>query len=97
MDKSNPFSRVRAFMSALSAAMAAGRNLSLALAQVGTYESRGHGRGIYSGRKKGNQCTNWKEHMNSERECARRRRQIAAGILQISDAPSRQLARRKAA
>lgn len=69
-------------MSALSMALAMDvGNKQAALAKLGTYESRGHGRNKYSGKKRGNACTNWKAKLNGQtcgqRECARRIYQAA--------------------
>lgn len=48
MQRSAPFARAQAFMSALSMAMAAGLSQSAALSDLGNYQSRGHGQGCIS-------------------------------------------------
>lgn len=85
MDRASPFSRAKAMFAAMAAALAApGATMQNVLAGLGEYRSRGHGRGKLSGKKKGNKGTLWIDRMNSERECTRRRRQIAKGMLKVS-------------
>jgi hypothetical protein len=77
----SPFSRSAAIFAAISAAIAAGMSRSFAHENIGAgYKSRGHGRGAYSGKNKGNVCTNWLTLLNGQtngkRECARRMRQM---------------------
>lgn len=50
-----------------------------AMANIGQYKSRGHGRGIYSGKKKGNRCHNIPHQ--GKKECARRVRQMQQGLI----------------
>ena len=85
-----PFSRSLAIFEALAAIMAAPVTARAALAAaIQQYESRGHGRGKYSGRKVNrNKQTDWKTRGVTpgagSRECQRRRIQIARGMLQVS-------------
>lgn len=77
MKQTQAFSRVMAFMAALSAAMATpGMTQQLALAEVGPYVSRGKGQGKRSGKKPGNH-TGRIYAANGKKECARRQRQMA--------------------
>lgn len=77
MKQTQAFSRVMAFMAALSAAMARpGMTQQLAIAEVGPYVSRGKGQGKHSGKKPGN-STGRTYAPNGKKECARRLRQMA--------------------
>lgn len=77
MKQTQAFSRVMAFMAALSAAMARpGMTQQLAIAEVGPYVSRGKGQGKHSGKKPGNR-TGRTYAPNGKKECARRQRQMA--------------------
>lgn len=75
---SSPFSRSKAVFSAIAAAMAAGASFHAIVAsgQV-DYSSRGHGRGKYSGKKRGNSSGRTYPAF-STRECERRVRQMTA-------------------
>ena len=81
--KSSPFARAMLLMQAIANATS-GVDRQIAIQMAGGYRSRGHGKGTYGGKKQGNHGTNWKGHMNSEREVARRQRQIAKGMLHVS-------------
>lgn len=89
------FRRVNAFMQAIQTMLSQGFNLQSVAAELGEYRSRGHGRGKISGKKRGNHCTNWRMKLlfqtNGARETARRRRQIAAGILTESNSLMREV------
>jgi hypothetical protein len=83
--RGSPFSRAKEMMAMLAAAMAIpGMTMQTAIAGLGSYRSRGHGQGKITGKKQGNPGTDWKARMNSKRECARSRRQIAKGTLKVS-------------
>ena len=79
MQKSNPFHRARAMMALVAAALAlpplAQRE---ALAEIGPYKSRGHGRSVQG---KVYRINPRKFTPNGAREVARRQRQIAKGML----------------
>lgn len=53
---------------------------------LGDYQSRGHGRGVLSGKSMRNRYSQGGRvyPQNGERETARRRRQIARGIIQVT-------------
>lgn len=88
------FSRFYGLMAAMAGLMAkafeSGQHMSeaAALAQLGGYKSRGHGRGIHSGRKPNrNQSTDWlrrAKHGGGAREVAHRQRQLSAGTLRTN-------------
>lgn len=83
--RSSPFARAILLMQALAAAAVGSPERMIAIRAAQGYQSRGHGRGERSGRKQWRHaCTNWKAHMNSEREVARRLRQIQKGILRVN-------------
>ena len=86
MQKAKPFGRALIMMRAITAALALPLAAQkLALMNLGDYKSRGHGRGIYSGRKKGNWSSGkYVGVSNGRRECARRVRQIQRGIIAVS-------------
>ncbi|WP_146215919.1 hypothetical protein [Aquitalea magnusonii] len=94
MNKPSPFARAIAFMQALAAisAMPIAQQM-LARAHLGTYESNGHGRDRFTGRFNNHRRTRhqgpawktqWAESGCGAREVARRQRQIAQGMLQVS-------------
>lgn len=60
-----------------------GTSLMQMLQALGPYESRGKGRGTYPGKKPGNR-TGKLYAPNGARECERRRRQIAKGMLKCT-------------
>lgn len=78
MNKSQPFARAMHIAAMAMAAMQSG--IAGAMNNVPAYTSRGHGRGVYSGKGNGNPGTNWmailKGKTNGKRECARRLRQM---------------------
>ena len=78
--KSAPFARSLAVIQAIASLLGQGVS-EAAAARMVPYSSRGHGQGKYSGKKKGNACTNWKAKLNGntngKRECERRIRQMA--------------------
>ena len=80
-----PFRRAMLMMGVLSqlATRFSGLALQQAVLGLGAYESRGKGRGRYSGRKPGNYSGKTYQP-NGARECARRVRQIEKGMLQCS-------------
>lgn len=78
--QNHSFSRVRAFIAAVSALIAKGESMQTALAAIGPYTSRGKGLGKYSGKKRGNRSGRVYA-ANGQRECARRVRQLASGQL----------------
>ncbi len=87
--KHTPFKHAIAMMQAIAAAMSSGMSLPAIAASIGEYQSRGHGKGRRSGKKRGNNCTDWKvradfHHPNESKACARRRSQIERGILAVS-------------
>lgn len=73
MKKSSPFARASAMMALIASA-----GIHAALAKMGEYESRGHGRGGHSGKKWGPRPSGKYSGVgNGARECQRRMRQAA--------------------
>jgi len=68
----SPFSRSRALFAAIAAVIASGKMLD---PHAFGYSSRGHGRNVYSGKKRGNESGRTYP-TNGDRECARRVRQM---------------------
>lgn len=74
--KSSPFARAIAMM-----AIVASEGANAALMKMGDYQSRGHGRGVYSGKKWGPRPSGkYAGVTNGRRECERRMRQMAAAV-----------------
>lgn len=84
--QAKPFGRALLMMRAITAALALPLAMQqAAMAKIGDYKSRGHGRGVYSGRKKGNQPSGKFDGVsNGQRERERRMRQIQRGIIAVS-------------
>ena len=85
--KSQPFKRALLMAQAISAILQnfRGHEVQFMLNQLGPYESRGKGRGVYSGRKKtATSSGKYARVFNGARECARRMRQIERGIIAVS-------------
>lgn len=86
MHRSQPFARAIALFALISAA--AGDTLKLA--SIPEYRSHGKGVGKHSGKKWGSPSSRTidphtgRQKENGEREVARRRRQIASGMLRVS-------------
>ena len=86
MNRTAPFSRSIAIAAAIASALASGMNMQFIEHVHGNYKSRGHGRGILSGKSMRNRYSQGGRvyPQNGEREMARRRRQITRGIIQVS-------------
>lgn len=86
--KTNPFARARTMMSIISSITASlsGSAMNAALADIGSYTSRGHGRQKHSGRKVHSAPSGkYTGVTNGRREMARRDRQMRTGILNIEN------------
>lgn len=77
-----PFRRANLMMAAISALLSQGMSLQMAADKVGPYQSRGKGKGKYSGKKPGNHSGRTYA-ANGKKECARRLRQMELGRLQF--------------
>lgn len=84
MLRSAPFARAILMIQALAAVSSRRFTPEQFLLANTPYRSRGKGRGGHSGKKWGGYPTNWLGRGTGIREAARRRRQIAAGTLQVS-------------
>jgi len=88
MQQASPFYRSRIVFAALSALASSGfGSVPPHIAAIANtpYRSRGHGRGLHSGKKRGTSPSGKYDGVtNGRREVARRLRQIAAGQLQVS-------------
>ena len=71
MNKSAPFARATQVLALIASAMASGEVFN------GTYVSRGHGLGRYSGKKWSSSSGKYTQVFNGKRECARRVRQMS--------------------
>ena len=80
--RTNPFGRALALINALAGATG-GLDIQAAMAAARGYKSRGHGKGVISGKKWGNESGKTYP-TNGAREVARRQRQIACGMLKVS-------------
>ncbi len=76
MNNSTPFRRVNLMMAAIAALAAQGMSMPSIMAQVGTYQSRGKGRGTAPTQHGHKHASKYMPHQG-QRECARRVRQMA--------------------
>ena len=93
MNPSNAFRRAILFMQTLTAVNALPISERIAArANLGEYESNGHGRDRFTGRFDNRRMTRhqghgrvmWAESGSGKREVERRQRQISNGLLQVS-------------
>ncbi len=76
MNNTTPFRRVNLLMAAMAALAAQGMSMPSIMAQLGTYQSRGKGRGTAPTQHGHKHASKYMPHQG-KRECERRVRQMA--------------------